>query len=267
MPMNPRLLRPILSGDPDALRYIAAVQTADQQSLELPVRKAITDFIAGCKADGIWDAIKASCILAGARTLSGALVPLKGPAPTNNNFVSGDYSRKTGLKGNGGGKYLGTNYLADSNPQNDNHLGFYRTETDSSSGLRLFIGTGQSTAGSSRIWSNNASSDLTFNANVEGNAAQNISNARNNLGLIAFSRSAFNSTSLIAGADTASNNFQSVALFNTEISVFRMTTAFTGSTQGTDSRILFYSTGNSLNLGLLQTRLDNLKDALALAIP
>jgi hypothetical protein len=91
MGMNPRLLRPILSGDPDALRYIAAVQTADQQSLEPAVRKAITDFIVGCKADGIWSAIKASCILMGARTLSGALTPLRGGTPTNvnNNFVRG----------------------------------------------------------------------------------------------------------------------------------------------------------------------------------
>jgi hypothetical protein len=69
--------------------------------LEIGVQSAYNDFVVGCKADGIWDAIKASCILAGARTLSGSLTPLKGAAPTNFNFVSGDYNRKTGLVGNG----------------------------------------------------------------------------------------------------------------------------------------------------------------------
>jgi len=81
-----------LNGQPAALSvqlagaYIAAVEAADGQALESGVKTAITNFVAGCRADGIWNAIKASCILAGARTLSGALVPLVGTAPTNFNF-------------------------------------------------------------------------------------------------------------------------------------------------------------------------------------
>jgi hypothetical protein len=74
--------------DPDAGAYIAAVEAADGQLLEFGVGKAINDFVVGCKQDKIWDAIKASCILAGARTLTGALTPLVGTAPTNFNFVS-----------------------------------------------------------------------------------------------------------------------------------------------------------------------------------
>lgn len=72
--------------DPDAAAYIAAVEAADGQPLEPAVKTAINSFVVGCKADGIWAAIKAACILAGARTLSGALVPLAGTAPTNFNF-------------------------------------------------------------------------------------------------------------------------------------------------------------------------------------
>jgi hypothetical protein len=72
--------------DSDAAAYIAAVEAADGQSLEVDVKTAINNFIVGCKADGIWTALKASCILSGARTLSGALVPLVGTAPTNFNF-------------------------------------------------------------------------------------------------------------------------------------------------------------------------------------
>jgi hypothetical protein len=67
--------------DPDAAAYITAVETADGQALEERTKIAIDNFVLGCKADGIWTAIKASCILSGARTLAGALVPLVGTAP------------------------------------------------------------------------------------------------------------------------------------------------------------------------------------------
>jgi hypothetical protein len=95
-----------ISADADVSSYILAVESADGEQLEEGVISAVENFVVGCKSDGIWNALKASCILAGARTLSGALVPLAGTAPTNFNFVSGDYNRKTGLKGNASTKYL-----------------------------------------------------------------------------------------------------------------------------------------------------------------
>jgi hypothetical protein len=73
--------------DTDAQAYITAVETADGAALEAGVKTAINNFVVGCKADGIWSAIKASCILAGARTLTGALIPLAGTAPTNFDFA------------------------------------------------------------------------------------------------------------------------------------------------------------------------------------
>ena len=107
--------------DADAIAYVNAVEAADGQLLEFAVGKAINDFVVGCKLDNTWPAIKASCILAGARTLTGALVPLVGTAPTNNNFASGDYNRKTGLVGNGSTKYLDSNRNNNADPQNSNH--------------------------------------------------------------------------------------------------------------------------------------------------
>jgi hypothetical protein len=77
-----------LPSDPDALTYLAAVAAADGAPVEVGVATAVDDFFKGCKADpsgtpgrSNWDAIKASCILAGARTLAGALVPLKNEGP------------------------------------------------------------------------------------------------------------------------------------------------------------------------------------------
>lgn len=46
--------------DVDAQAYITAVDAADGQALETGVRDAINAFVVGCKADGIWAAIKAS---------------------------------------------------------------------------------------------------------------------------------------------------------------------------------------------------------------
>ena len=113
---------PPLELDPDAAAYIAAVEAADGQALEPAIGAAIDTFVKGCKTDGIWTAIKASCILAGARTLPGALVPLKGPAPTNFNFVAEDYDRITGLRGDGSTKYLDTGRNASSDGRDDVHL-------------------------------------------------------------------------------------------------------------------------------------------------
>ena len=53
--------------DPDATAYLQAVEAADGQTLEIGIAQAVNDFVVGCKADGTWSAIKASCILAGGR--------------------------------------------------------------------------------------------------------------------------------------------------------------------------------------------------------
>jgi hypothetical protein len=143
-----------------AAAYIAAVEAADAQSLESSVKTAIDNFISGCQSDGIWDAIKSCCILAGARTLDGALVPLKGTAPSKFGFISSDYSRSTGLLGDGTTtKYLNTNRAHNADPQNNFHLAVYhhsntipldntfyyligaRSPTTSFSHISLFKGT------------------------------------------------------------------------------------------------------------------------------
>jgi hypothetical protein len=133
-----------ISNDADVLAYVLAVEAADGDRLEDGVISAYESFITGCKGDGIWSAIKASCILAGARTISGALVPLVGSAPTNNNFVPGDYNRKTGLKGDGTNKNITTNRLNNADPQNSKHIAVYRTQTiTQASGAPVFLGRNQ----------------------------------------------------------------------------------------------------------------------------
>jgi hypothetical protein len=261
MGMNPRLLRPILSGDPDALRYIAAVQAADQQSLEPAVRKAITDFVVGCKADGIWSAIKASCILMGARTLSGALVPLVGSAPTNNNFVSGDYNRKTGLVGNGSTKSLNSNRSNTADPESNHHLAVYVTTVPTAdsalAGIGDFTGarvqllrafTGHSTRHRNSFFTSAVTPFVT--------------------GLFGMSRSVSSSYAIRVGGTTSTAN---IAVSETPTSVnyhiFGRTTSAGAVESWSNPRLSFYSIGESLTLATLASRVAALETAIGAAIP
>jgi hypothetical protein len=268
MGMNPRLLRPILSGDPDALRYIAAVQAADQQSLEPAVRKAITDFIVGCKADGIWSAIKASCILMGARTLSGALVPLVGSAPTNNNFVSGDYVRKTGLKGDGSTKYLNSNRNNNADPQDSKHIAAF--VTDAVTGGNLMNSgpagvNGRSGIGFAVTAPNQSTAQTSLNNGSPFDPGGNIASAAVSNTLMGLSRSA--SGSFVARFNSANTTVPQASTTpnNGNIAVYARPASPVDLYNG--SRLAFYSIGESLNLALLDSRVSALVTAIGAAIP
>jgi hypothetical protein len=141
-----------LPSDPDALTYLAAVAAADGAPVEVGVATAVDDFFKGTKADGTFSAIKAACLLCGARTLAGALVPLVGAAPTNvaDGFVAGDYTRggaTPGLKGDGT-SYLDSGVANNSDfggtvadPQNDCHHSAYLTEPTAFGVTEVPIGT------------------------------------------------------------------------------------------------------------------------------
>jgi hypothetical protein len=113
--------------DRDAIAYIRAVEEADGAYLETSVKVAINNLVSGLKAESLWDAIGSSCLLSGPRTLAGALVPLRGDAPTPYGFVSGDHSRTDGLRDPGGTSYLNTNVRDDDYPQDDFHMAGYST--------------------------------------------------------------------------------------------------------------------------------------------
>ena len=110
--------------DRDAIAYIRAVEEADGAYLETSVKVAINNLVSGLKAESLWDAIGSSCLLCGPRTLAGALVPLRGDAPTAYGFVDGDYDRE-GLTGDGT-SYLDSNRANDAAPQNDFHFSAYQ---------------------------------------------------------------------------------------------------------------------------------------------
>jgi len=255
--LNPRMLRPILSGDPDANRYIAAVQQADGESLEPAIRKAITDFIVGCKKDGIWDAISSSCILMGARTLSGALTPLRGPTLTNNNFVSGDYdSRKTGLLGNGTNKRLSVS-LPVGIAEDDNSKSGLVTEIPAGSEFRGIVGatsiTGIGVAGLLNFMTFRSANSTTTNRSFGSLPI-----------LFGVSRTSSASFTSYINTSTASHTLTSSGGSTSSYVVFATPVGAANTFPG---RIAFYHIGRGLDVLLLHDRVFDLYNAIDAAIP
>jgi hypothetical protein len=246
------------ASDPDAAAYIAAVEAADGQLLEDGVKSAINTFVVGCKADGIWTALKASCILAGARTLTGALVPLVGTAPTNNNFVSGDYNRETGLIGNGTSKYIDTNRLTTADGQNNAHIAVWQ-----SSAAALAINGYATSIGAVNTVGSTSATDIAEGFGTAG--TEKYYRCRDTGGSVTKSTSNQNGFQGVTRSSSASVTYRvnnaNVSRSITSIAVTGSSeyAVFASNTEGvinsySNARLAFYSIGESLDLALLDTR-------------
>ena len=243
--------------EPEAVSYVAAVEAADGQELEFGVAKAINDFVLGCKNDGIWDAIKACCILAGARTLDGALVPLVGTAPTNYNFVSGDYDRETGLKGDGSTKYLDSNRNNNADPQDNFHASVYATSA--ASVTSVYLGAGPTTL---ETGTTNFGRDGAIVFSRARNSASATGITQSALLLVGVSRNSSSTFTLRVNNTSYARGLSSQTPYNGNISIFASSGAFP-----TNARLAFYSIGESLDLDALDTRVSALITAIGAAIP
>ena len=250
--------------DADTIAYMQAVETADGQALELDVIKAYDAFILGCKHDGIWDAIKASCILAGARTLDGALVPLKGGAPSKFGTVSNwNYNRKTGLQGDGSTNYLDSNQTATVSSHTNYHQAAY-------------VGV-KPTVSTPFVSSDNISNQrYLLYSNVTANETRAISGTLGTAyfggagsleaGFKGVTRS--NSSSFSARSNGTTSAVSSGAGVATSLTSFVFSTNLNGVASGFgDARLSFYSIGSNLDLALLDARVTDLITAIGAAIP
>ena len=249
--------------DTNAQTYITAVETADGASLETATRDAINAFVVGCKADGIWSAIKASCILAGARTLAGALVPLVGTTgPTNFNFVSGDYNRKAGLVGDGTTTRLNSNRNNNADPQNNRHAAVYANPPDNLFGYLIGARTPGTDVGSTQILQASISACVNNTNALDSIGVEMPINIFSLKGVSRSSSSSYiarvngNNYAITRTSATAAN--QLYFIFNRQ--------DLPASTYSS-ARIAFYSIGESLDLALLDTRVTALINAFSTAIP
>jgi len=262
-------INPFSFYDTDAQVYISAVEAADGQGLEDGVKNAINTFVLGCKADGIWTAIKASCILAGARTLTGALVPLMGTAPTNFNFVTGDYNRETGLVGDGSTKYLDSNRAGNADPQNNFHaFAWLPSQTLVNEGIprQLIASVGNTWIGYNTlvVQAGNASQ---YFARARQASSSVINFATNNvIGPVGVSRSTSSAITVRANGTSSSVSIASATAGSPNFFVLAANDG-SGAIQYSPARLAFYSIGESLNLALLDARVTDLINAFAAAIP
>jgi len=254
--------------DPDAQAYLQAVEVADNQALEQGVQQAVNQFVIGCKADGIWTAIKASCILAGARTRTGALVPLVGAAPTTFNFVDANYDRKTGLVGDGTSKYLNSNRAENQETGSNAHVSVFVTTPESRTGvssdhLGVFNSDFRGTAIAQRSDNNTYSyvqSDFSISTPVRASTNSLYGAKRSQAG---------NPIVLRIAKNNYSQNVQAGIFISPSSLNYFVFAANNNNTAGSfaNSRLAFYSIGESLDLALLDTRVSALITAFGVAIP
>ncbi len=130
------VLEPVLSlrpragaagvSDPDAAAWIALVEAADGSPMAAANKTAVNDLVIGMKADaspngGVsnWQATTFMCLLAGPSTLAGALIPLRGVAPTGINLVGADQTRLAGIAGDGASKLINSNRAGNADAQDN----------------------------------------------------------------------------------------------------------------------------------------------------
>jgi hypothetical protein len=196
--------------------------------------------------------IKAAPIMAGAQTLQGALVPLVGSAPTNFNFVSGDYNRKTGLVGDGSTKYLDTGYSGATQPLDNMHacVNITTAPTGNTAAFGYSINLPGAvhwlSGGLIRCQSLASVTDLGYTNGFVG-LSRNSSTAFQR-------RTAGATTTVTLGSDGRRDE---------NYNIFRRGNA---NPTASDARIAFYSIGESLDLALLDARVTALINAIAAAI-
>lgn len=244
--------------DPLSQNWIDNVEAADGQFLEAEVKVAISRFVKGCRVDNNLNAIKSCCILAGARTLAGALVPLVGNAPTNVGFVAADYNRKTGLKGNATNKFLNSNRANNADPQDSKHIAVWMTNAGAAGASFSPIGSGTgAVTGDSMLFVNNTTRFYRANySNVDGIA--DVSRVAGFWGVNRGQSSSvvgrYANTNYAIGQTSATPTASNILVF------CRGTTSFP--VNFTDGRILLYSIGESINLEKLDSRIAMLSSAL-----
>jgi hypothetical protein len=277
--------QPVIQAEADINAYISLVELTDDANgqsggLETGVKDALKAFALGCASDGIWNAIKASCILAGAKTLQGALVPLVGAAPTSinfaagtysgSNYTTGDYDRKTGLKGNASNKYLNSNRADNADPLNSFHMAAYLNTTALGPGNEFLMG-GVTTGSNLGSYIFNSSGALRVTLRATATDTFNISGAGGSTGFIGGSRSgAAASDFRVQQTNYTSSQSSTTAATHNNFVFCRSVNGVAASF--TNARIAFYSIGEHLpnqgavtGLELLDTRVSALITAIGAA--
>ena len=249
-----------LPTDADAIDYLTRMATADGAGVEVGVATALDAFFRDTKAAGVFDALKACCILCGARTITGALVPLAGDAPTaQGGWSSGDYDRSAGLTGDGNALYLDSNRAGDAEDQDDIHLAVYLV-TAGSLGPTIAGHGASGTAGAVNFGNGS------FQAFARCRTAADYRTASTGYtGLMGVSREGSSGYAFRYDGSTDPVTEESDGVLSDSTFIFARNIG--GTPLGvTDATIAFYSIGTSLSLEDLDTAVTNLITAIGEAL-
>ena len=241
---------------PATVAWLAAVEAADGQPLEPATYAAMGTF-----ADYRIPLGGACCLMAGARTLAGALVPMVGAGPTAFNFVSGDYNRTTGLVGDGITKYLDSNRNNNADGQDSCHQAVFASTAQSGVAVVAYIGAGLGNVpGATHIGCNRPSDEI-FTRSRSINVSTSPVGTGAATGLIGSSRaSSSNYTYRVSGASAVSSTVSEVPLIGNVLVFNRIT-----SSGFTDARLSYYSIGPDADLEAMDTAITTCMNALAAA--
>jgi hypothetical protein len=244
--------------DSDAITYIRAVEAADGAYLETDVKVAINKLVVGLKFDSLWDAIGSSCLLCGPRTLEGALVPLRGDAPTPNGFVSGDYSRTDGLRDPNGTSYLDSNYTTPASLKDDCHFGVYTDALPATQ--QMLAGANAGSGLAQQLYCTDTFADGLLNS---GSTTRN--SGAGHAGFHGCNRPNSTTQQVRAGGDTVTDSYASVGVPDLPVFLFARNLSGVASLTN-DVNILFYSIGSSLDLAKLDTHISDYVTAIGNAV-
>ena len=250
----------------EALEYLRLVELADGQALETGVRDAVISLVTRLKLQSLWAPIQHIVLLCAARTLSGALVPLKGARPINNNFVSDDYSRTAGLQGNGTDKRLDAGFNANGfGSQDSKHLSAWVTQHQADNGaLGSYIGSRLGVANEVSIGKSSLATQIRGQINGEGAGLHSPANYATSPGFVGISRSSSTVTTIRGSGLESTQGLVSAPANATSVAVFANSSAFPG--VFTTARIAAYTAGSNITLSSLDTELATFFSALATAL-
>lgn len=225
-------------------------------------KQAISDYVIDLKAiSGFWDNIIQLVVLAGATTVAGARLAIKGNNLTNNNFVNADIALKTGSIGDGTSKFWNTGYTG--NPagtgQNNFHVYGYYSERSTASSARALYGSGGTAAGRRLIVHDQVADNTAWRLN--SNASFNVAGrAAGGHGIARGSSSSFQS--LIAGTGTTHTDTSVAASNGPHYVLARGPDTGTTADLHANARLLVWALGTNVDLTNYNTPTADLVTAL-----
>ena len=262
--------------DQNMWKWWWTVETSyDLATLEEGVKLAVNRFILGCKRDEIWYSFTDCFLFVGPNSLNGVLkIALYGANPDDyytevsgsTGFLTSDYNRETGLKGDGVSKSIRTSRVNNTFPMSNHHRAAWVTEVGTGP---IFAG-GVSQVGSTYVdWiPGYGGIRHGFNTNIRATSGEDAISSSG--GFVGFSRNNKDFYEFIVPGESGIVNepAQTPWLEPVEILGASIDQANNYQTISRGShRLAFYSHGASLDLNKLKRRVEILINEIQQAIP